>query len=149
MLESTLNDLTMLAIPGEFRSAHGEWTAMLPDDTEIVVADALGRPCGLGIQKAIAIVQSRTGLETRARQLLAPLGKIDGKWRLVALDFGIQARNRDCEFLMCFAFQAANPDPAVADPYVEVGFALSSEPTGAGVGPLFILMIQTMAGFAA
>lgn len=51
---------------------------------------------------------------------------------------------------MCFAPQAANPDPAVARPYVEVGFALSSKTTGARVGPLFIiLMIQTMAGFAA
>lgn len=47
---------------------------------------------------------------------------------------------------MCFAFQAANPDPAVGDPYAEVDFALSY---GAGSGstrPVFVLAIQSMSG---
>jgi hypothetical protein len=149
LLDSHLHDLAMLAIPGEFLPVHGlgtpphdEWMALLPDNTEIVVADLRGKPSSIGIEKAISIVQSRSYLEARARQLLLPL-KNDGEWRLVTIDFGIEAQHHDCEFLMCFAFQATTADLAATSPYVEVGFAL---PVRSSIGPMFILTIQTATG---
>lgn len=76
-----------------------------------------------------------------------PLGKADGEWRLVAIDFGIEAQQHDCEFLMCFAFQATKSDLADTSPYVEVGFALPVRlSVSAGYSPMFILTIQTTAG---
>lgn len=121
--------------------------AVLPDSTEIVVAEVRGKPSSLGIEKAIAAVQSRAYLEARARQLLAPLGKGNGEWRLVAIDFGIEAQHLDCEFLMCFAFQAAMSELAPTSPYVEVGFALPARSSrGAEHNPMFILTIQTTDG---
>lgn len=153
-LHSNLHDLAMLAIPSEFlpihrlgAPPHDEWMAVLPDSTEIVVADVGGKPSSIGIEKAIAIVQSRAYLEARARQLLVPFGKENGEWRLVAIDFGIEAQHHDCEFLMCFAFQATKPNLTDTSPYVEVGFAL---PVRVSVSPsftpMFILTIQTTAG---
>lgn len=120
-----------------------EWMAVLPDRTEVVVLDLRGEPSPTAIQKAVAIVQSRAYLEKRALQLLVPFSKDDGRWRLVTIDFGIEARHEDCEFLMCFAFQAANSDMSVTSPYVEVGFAL---PMQAPVDPVFILSVRTAAG---
>lgn len=153
-LDSNLHEMAMLAIPSEFlpihrtgTPAHDEWMAVLPDRTEIVVADAAGKPSPLGIEKAIAIVQSRTYLEARARQLLVPLGKANGEWRLVAIDFGIEAQHHDCEFLMSFAFQPARSGPAATSSQVEVGFALPVRSSvSPGCSPMFILTIQTMAG---
>jgi hypothetical protein len=153
-LGSNLHEVAWLAIPSEFVPVRGlgtrgrdEWMAVLHDNTEIVVADLEGRPSPIGIEKAVAIVQSRAYLETRARQLLAPLGREGGEWRLITIDFGIEARHRDCEFLMCFAFQATKTDLADTNPYVEVGFALPVRPSaGSGLGPMFILTIQTTAG---
>lgn len=153
-LDSNLHDLAMLAIPSEFlpihrlgTPPHDEWMAVLPDSTEIVVADVNGKPSSVGIEKAIAIVQSRAYLEARARQLLVPLGKEDGEWRLVAIDFGIEAQQHECEFLMCFAFQATKSDLADTSPYVEVGFALPVHlSVSPSFSPMFILTIQTTAG---
>lgn len=150
-MNANLHDLAMFVIPGEFLPiqrlgalSHNEWMAVLPDSTEIVVADVKGKPSSLGIEKAIATVQSRAYLEARARRLLVPLGKEDGEWRLVAVDFGLEAQHHDCEFLMCFAFQAAMSGLARTSPYVEVGFAL---PANLGVHtPMFILTIQTTEG---
>jgi len=152
LLDSTLHVVAMLAIPSEFlpinrlgTPPHDEWMAVLPDSIEIVVADVEGKPSSIGIEKAISIVQSRTYLEARARQLLSPLFKEDGEWRLVTIDFGIEAQHHDCEFLMCFAFQVAKADLAASSPYVEVGFAL---PVRSSIGPMFILTIQSGIGLA-
>ena len=153
-LDSNLHDLTALAIPGGFlpiqrldTPARHEWMATLPDGTEVVVADMEGKPNRRGIEKAIATVQSRACLEARARQLLVPLGKENGEWRLVAIDFGLDAQRHDCEFLMCFAFQATQCDLADTSPYVEVGFALPARLTvSAGYSPMFILTIQMTTG---
>ncbi|MCJ0762523.1 hypothetical protein [Variovorax terrae] len=155
-MNSNLHDLAMLAIPSEFLPIHrlgtpsyGEWMAVLPDSTEIIVADAAGKPSSLGIEKAISIVQSRAYLEARARQLLVPLGQEDGEWRLVAIDFGIEAQHHDDEFLMCFAFQATKPNLAATRPYVEIGFALPVQlSTGPSFSPMFLLTIQTATGLA-
>lgn len=153
-LDSNLHDLAVLAIPSEFlpihrldTPPHGEWMAVLPDSTEIVVPDVDGKPSPLGIEKAIAIVHRRAYLEARARQLPVPLCKEDGEWRLVAIDFGVEAQHHDCEFLMCFAFQAAKSDLADTSPYVEVGFALPVR-SGAipGFSPMFVLTIQMATG---
>ncbi|KIX58603.1 hypothetical protein SZ29_08855 [Burkholderia pseudomallei] len=119
--------------------------AVLPDNTEIVVADVEGKPSPLGIEKAVSVVQCRAYLEGRARQLLLPLGKQDGEWRLVGIDFGVEAQHHDCEFLMCFAFQATMASLNAAGPYVEVGFAL---PVRSSIGPIFVLTIQTLTGLA-
>lgn len=154
LLDSNLRDLAMLAIPSEFlpihrlgTPGHDEWMAVFPDNTEIVVADVEGKPSPMGIEKAIVIVQGRAYLEARARQLLVPLGQEDGEWRLVAIDFGIEAQHHDCEFLMCFAFQATKTDLVDTSPYVEVGFALPVRlSVSPGFSPMFILTIQTTAG---
>ena len=120
-----------------------EWKAVLADLTEVVVADVHGAPGALGIEKAVSIVQSRTYLEKRAVQLLAPFPKDDGDWQLVKLDFGVEAQRHECEFLMRFV-RAANGDPG-AHPYVEIGFAL---PAGAGKDPIFVLKVRAAVGFA-
>lgn len=154
LLDSNLHELAMLTIPSEFlpiyrlgTPPHGEWMAVLPDNTEIVVAEVNGKPCPIGIEKAIVIVQSRAYLEARARQLLVPLGKEDGEWRLVSIDFGIEAQRHDSEFLMCFAFQATKTDLADTSPYVEVGFALPVRlSVSPSFSPMFILAIQTTVG---
>lgn len=145
-----LDELAMLAIPSEFlpihrpgSPRHGEWMAVLPDGTAIAVAGVQGKPCPIGIEKAIAIVQSRAYLEARARRLLAPLIGEDGEWRLAVIDFGAEARRHGCEFLMCFALQTAEADSAAASPYAEVGFALHVRPDAT---PAFILSIQTAIG---
>lgn len=156
LLDSNLHDLAMLAIPSEFLPIHrldkpprDEWMAVLPDSTEIVVADVEGKPSSIGIERAISIVQSRAYLEARARQLLVPLGKGDGEWRLVAIDFGIEAQHHDCEFLMCFAFQATKADLSATSPYVEVGFALPVRlSVSPSYSPMFILTIQAATGLA-
>ena len=151
---SSLGELAMLAIPGAFlpihrldTPPHDEWMAVLLDGTEIVVADVEGKPSPLGIEKAVAIVQSRAYLESRARHLLAPFGKEKGEWRLLAIDFGIETLHHDCEFLMCFAFQTTQSDLAATDPYVEVGFALPvRRSVSAGHSSMFVLTVQTAAG---
>lgn len=149
---SNLHDLAMLAIPSEFLPIrrlgglpHEEWMAVLPDNTEIVVADVGGKPSSIGIEKAISIVQSRAYLEARARQLLLPIVRQDGEWRLVGIDFGVEARRHNCEFLMCFAFQARMANLDATGPYVEVGFAL---PMRSSIWPIFILTIKTVTGLA-
>ena len=62
----------MLTISSEFlpinwpgKRPHGEWMAVLPDGTEIVVADVEAKPSSIGVKKAIAIVQGRAYLEAR------------------------------------------------------------------------------------
>nr|WP_315591689.1 hypothetical protein [uncultured Cupriavidus sp.] len=153
-MESNLHELALLAIPSEFlpihrlgTPPHDEWMAVLPDNTEIIIADMAGKPIPLGIEKAIAVVQSRAYLEARARQLLVPLGKEDGEWRLVAIDFGIKALRHECEFLMCFAFQASKSDLDDMPLHIEVGFALPVRSSvSAGYSPMFVLTIQTTTG---
>lgn len=138
-----------VAIPCEFlpihRSSmpsHDEWIAVLPDSTKIVIADLNGKPDPTGIEKAVAIVQSRDYLEKRARQLLVVLGKECGEWRLLAIDFGIEAQYDEFEFLMCFVFQNANSELTDPSAYVEVGFAVS---TTESFSPVFILSFRTIA----
>lgn len=150
LLDKKLQALALLTVPGEFLQIRrlgtpprDEWMAVLPDRTEIVVPSAQGKPDALGIEKAIAIVLSRADLESRARELLAPFGMVDGEWQLLAIDFGVEAQHHECEFLMCFAFQATGSDLGATSPYVEVGFAL---PVRVGVSPLFVLTIRSTAG---
>ncbi|WP_198088138.1 hypothetical protein [Variovorax sp. E3] len=125
-MASDLRDEAMLAIPDEFLPIRrlalpqDEWMAVLPDGTEVVIADEKGRPSALGIEKAISIVRNRSHLEARGRQLLSPLCKSDGEWRLVGIDFGVEAQHHNCEFLMCFVFQAAAAGLCATSPYVEV-----------------------------
>lgn len=121
-----------------------EWMAVLAELTEVVVADVRGAPSPLGIEKAASVVQSRAYLERRAVQLLVPFTKDDGAWRLVTLDFGVEAQHQKCEFLMCFAFQATNNELSIASPYAEVGFAL---PMQTGEDPIFVLTVRRTAGF--
>ena len=137
---------------GEFVLVNGrgarnrdQWMVILADLTEVVVADAQGGPSPLGIDKAVSIVQSRAHLERRALQLLVPFTRDDGGWRLVTLDFGFEAQHQECEFLMCFAFQATNSELSVTSPYAEVGFAL---PLQAGEDPVFVLMVRRIVGFS-
>jgi hypothetical protein len=122
----------------------GEWVASITQHTDVVVGDADGKPSPIGIAKALSIVQSRTYLEPRAVQLLVPLTKEPGNWRLVTLDFGAQAHLHECEFVMCFAFEATYSELSITSPYVEVGFALTAP---AADDPLFILTIKTAVGF--
>ena len=103
-----------------------EWMATLPDKTEIVVPDDGGRPNFLGVAKAISLAQSRSCLGKRAVQLIAPLIRGDGAWRLLSIDFGAETRRYESEFLMCFAFVAVNPVLSGTSPCFEVGFAQSS-----------------------
>lgn len=121
-----------------------EWMAVLADSAEVVVPDVQGQPSSLAIEKAVSIVQSRAYLEKRALQLLVPLTKDHGGWRLVTLDFGLEAQHHECEFPMCFAFQAANGELSITSPYVEIGFSL---PVPAGVGRVFVLTVIAAAGF--
>jgi hypothetical protein len=121
-----------------------EWMAVLPDSTEVVVPDFRGAPNSLAIEKAVAIVQSRAYLEKRALQLLVPFTKDQGDWRLVTLDFGIEAQRHDCEFLMCFAFQVGSGELSITSPYVEVGFSL---PIPTDEDPVFVLTVRTAVGF--
>jgi hypothetical protein len=146
-LASDPHDEAMLAIPGDFLPVRRlatppqeEWMAMLADSTEIIVADEKGRPSAIGIEKAISIVRNRAHLEARARQLLLPLDVPEGEWRLVGIDFGIEAQCHNCEFLMCFALQATTAELCATNPYVEIGFAL---PWRSGANPMFVLTIQT------
>ncbi|SAK81613.1 hypothetical protein [Caballeronia ptereochthonis] len=139
------------AILGEFSRANrlgadprDEWVAVLADLTEVVVADVRGRPSALGIAKATSIVQSRAYIETRARQLLKTLTRDDGDWSLIVIDFGVEAQHHDCEFLMCFVFQAANSDLSATSPYAEIGFALLKQ---SHATPIFVLTIRTATGF--
>lgn len=152
LLASTRTDQAALTISSEFlpvnrpgNHPHVAWMAVLPDGTEVVVADVEGKPSSIGIDKAISIVQSRTYLEARARQLVLPLIKEDGEWRVVAIDFGVKAQHHDCEFLMCFAFQATKADVGAPSPYVEIGFTLPVQSRDARI---FILTVETTIGLA-
>jgi len=104
---------------------HEEWMATLPDKTEIVVPDEADRPSARDLAKAISVVQSRAYLGKRAVQLIAPFLPARGAWRLLTIDFGTEARRYESEFLMCFAFVAANTELSSASPYFEVGFSRS------------------------
>jgi len=117
--------------------------AVLADSTEVVVPDVQGAPSPLGIEKAVSIVQSRAYLEKRALQLLVPFTKDDGDWRLVTLDFGVEAQQHECEFLMCFAFQVANGELSSTSPYVEIGFSL---PVSTGEARIFFLAVRMAVG---
>ncbi|MEO7128596.1 MAG: hypothetical protein ABI040_06995 [Rhodoferax sp.] len=77
-------------------------------------------------------------------QLLLPFTKEAGNWKLVTLDFGAQAVLLECEFLMCFAFQACSGELSITSPYVEIGFALV---TSIAPDPLFVLSVKTAVGF--
>jgi hypothetical protein len=125
-------------------STRDEWIAVLADSTEVVVADVRGAPSSLGIEKAVSIVQSRAYLERRALQLLVPFTREDGRWRLVTIDFGVEAMRHECEFLMRFAFQGGAGELSVTSPYVEVGFSL---PVPTGEDPVFVMTVRTAAGF--
>ena len=116
---------------------------VLADSAEIVVPDVGGRPSLLAIKKAALVVQSRARLEKRARQLLAPPpDKVDGNWRLVTLDFGVEAQRHECEFLMCFALQPVNGELSVTSSYVEIGFSLKVPIRD---DPVFVLSVKTAA----
>lgn len=104
---------------------HNEWMAILPDEIEIVVSEDANRPNALGVAKAVSVVQSRSYLGKRAVQLIAPFLRAEGAWRLLTIDFGAEARRHDAEFLMCFAFVAADAELSSSCPYFEVGFSLS------------------------
>ncbi len=121
-----------------------EWMAILADSAEVVVPDVQGAPSSLAIEKAISIVQSRAYLEKRALQLLVPLSRGHGGWRLVTLDFGLEAQHHECEFLMCFAFQPESGELSITSPYVEIGFSL---PVPTGDDRVFVLNVRTAAGF--
>lgn len=135
---------------GEFVLSNGlggrprdEWMATLADFTEVVVGDIRGGPSQVGIEKAVSIIQSRSYLERRALQLLAPFTKEDGRWQLVTLDFGAEARRHEFEFLMCFAFQIPNCELSIHSPNAEVGFALFRREAAE---PVFILTVRTAVG---
>ncbi|MGO4392962.1 hypothetical protein AB4Z46_16560 [Variovorax sp. M-6] len=112
---------------------------------EVVVPDVQGEPSSPAIEKAVSIVQSRAYLENRALQLLVPLARDDGSWRLVTLDFGLEAQRHACEFLMCFAFQPVNGGLSITSPFVEIGFSL---PVPTGDDRVFVLTVRTAAGFS-
>lgn len=124
---------------------HDEWMATLPDTTEVVVNDQEGRPDAVDIQKAISVIQSRVYLGKRAVQLIAPFLPRDGKWRLLTIDFGAEARRYESEFLMCFAFVPVNSILSRASPYFEVGFSLA---TGAHAedAPMFTVTVKAIVG---
>jgi hypothetical protein len=122
-----------------------EWMTKLPDGTEVVVPASAGGPSPLGVEKAVAIVQSRWYLEKRAIQLIAPFRRGEGGWQLLTIDFGAEARRRDSEFLMCFAFMAANTTVSIASPYFEVGFALPERQQTEE--PVFELTVKAVVGF--
>ncbi len=141
------------ATPGEFSlvnrlgaTPRDEWMAVLSELTEVIVVDLHGMPSSLGIAKAASIAQNRGYLEARARQLLISLTKDEGDWHLRGIDFGVEDQRHDCEFLMCFAFQAANPDLSVTSPFAEVGFALHRQ---SHADPIFMLTIRATLGFDA
>ena len=121
-----------------------EWMAVLADSAEVVVPDVQGEPSSLAIEKAVSIVQSRVYLEKRALQLLVPLTRDHGGWRLVTLDFGLEAQHHECEFLMCFAFEPVNGELSITSPYAEIGFSL---PVPTGEDRVFVLTVRTAAGF--
>jgi hypothetical protein len=122
-----------------------EWMAVLSDSTEVVVPDVQGAPSSLAIEKAVSIVQSRSYLEKRARQLLKSFTANEGNWRLVTLDFGVAAMRHECEFLMCFAFESTNGELSITSRYVEIGFSLAVQ---IDEDPLFILTIRSAIGFS-
>ena len=125
---------------------HDEWMATLPDATEVVVDDdEEGRPDAADIEKAISVVQCRAYLGKRAVQLIAPFLPGDGKWRLLTIDFGAEARRYESEFLMCFAFVPVNSTLSRASPYFEVGFSLA---TGARAedAPTFNVTVKAIVG---
>jgi hypothetical protein len=125
-------------------SPHREWIATLADLTTVVVSDCYDSPSVVGIEKAVAIVQSRAYLENRARRLLLPFTREGGSWRLVTIDFGAEARRHGCEFLMGFAFRATNGVLSITSPTVEIGFAL---PAPAAMDPIFVLTVVTAVAF--
>lgn len=140
------------ALPGEFvrgtelgGDSHGEWVASVTEHTDVLVGDANGTPCALGIAKALSIVQSRAYLERRAVQLLVPLTKQPGSWRIVTLDFGPRARLHECEFRMYFAFEASVCGLSIKGPYAEVGFALMAP---GAEDALFALTVKNAVGFS-
>jgi hypothetical protein len=129
-------------LEGEAR--RSEWMAVLPDSTEIVVADLNGVPSSVGIAKAISIVQSRAYLERRAHQLIERFETSGGAWRLLTIDFGFESEMHGSEFLMCFAREErAAVEPTPASPYIEIGFALQKP---MGQDPLFELSIRSVSG---
>ncbi|WP_213954752.1 MULTISPECIES: hypothetical protein [unclassified Variovorax] len=123
---------------------HDEWKATLADQTEIMVPEEGDRPNPLGVAKAIAVVQSRAYLGGRAVQLIAPFLRGEGAWRLLTIDFGVEARRYESEFLMCFAFVAANTRLSSSSPYFVVGFS-QSKASEEGE-PVFSLTVKAIAG---
>jgi len=123
---------------------HEEWMTVLADGTEVVVAARGSGPSPLGVEKAIAIVQSRSYLEKRAIQLIAPFLRDEGSWRLLTIDFGAEAHRYESEFLMCFAFVAANTTLSGTSPYFEVGFALPKQRQTED--PVFTLTVKAIVG---
>lgn len=130
---------------GLSKRSASEWVAPISQHADVVVCDVGGAPSPVGVVKALSIVQSRAYLERRATQLLAPLTKVPGNWRLVTIDFGAQAHLHECEFLLCFAFEAAHTELSITSPYAEIGFALI---VPAAKDPLFILTIKTAIGLS-
>ncbi len=122
-----------------------EWVAPISAHADVIVGDADGAPSPIGVAKALSIVQSRAYLQRRAVQLLIPLTRDAGSWRLVTIDFGAQARLHACEFLMCFAFEATHSELSITSPYAEIGFALTVSATD---DPLFVLTVKTASGFS-
>lgn len=123
---------------------HDEWMAILSDNTEIVVSEDGDSPDVLGVAKAVSVVQSRSYLGKRALQLIAPFLRGKGSWRLLTIDFGAEARRYESEFLMCFAFVAANTALSSTSPYFEVGFVRLK--TSEEEEPLFSLTVKAIAG---
>ena len=119
--------------------------AVLPDSTEIVVADLNGAPGSVGIAKAIPIVQRRAYLERRAHQLIERFETSGDAWRLLTIDFGFESEVHGSEFLMCLVREGRGTvKPTPASPYIEIGFALLQKPTGQD--PLFEPSIRSASG---
>ncbi|MEO8124607.1 MAG: hypothetical protein ABI633_11215 [Burkholderiales bacterium] len=140
---ATLGDF--VASCGAGTASSLEWSATLPDFTRVVVSDVRGAPSAVGLERTVSIVQSRTYLEHRARQLLTPFTKEVGTWQLATLDFGSEARRHRCQFLMCFAFRPAQGVLSITSPSVDIGFALPPPATGE---PVFILSAVAAVNFS-
>ena len=132
--------------PLEGGACRDEWMAVLPDSTEIVIADLNGAPSSLGIAKALSIVQSRAYLERRAQQLIERFEKPANGWRLLTIDFGVESQLHGSEFLMCFARRGRETtNSSRASPYIEIGFVLQRP---VGPEPVFELSIRSVSGLS-
>ena len=101
-----------------------EWHSSQPLGPEVLVRGSASGPSISDIERANVVLQNLTALEQRAIHLLEGFMKDAGTWETNAINCGVEAERMQCDFLLCFSFEATRDPWEYGYTYFNVGFVV-------------------------